>query len=116
MVSLAVAKSVVKNIRVSPRKLNLVAGQIRGKRVRVALDELAFSRKRIAIDVRKALMSAVANAENNHGMDVDQLIVDEAYVGQAFIIKRFHARAKGRGASIRKPFSNLTIKVREQED
>lgn len=112
----AIAKSIVKNIRVSPRKLNLVAGQIRGKHVRIALDELAFSRKRIAIDVRKALMSAVANAENNHGMDVDQLIVDEAFVGQAFILKRFHARAKGRGAAIRKPFSNLTIKVREREE
>lgn len=102
-------------IHVSPRKLNLVAQQIRGLKVAKALDVLTFSRKRIAVDVKKTLMSAIANAENNHGLDVDNLVVYEASVGQAFLMKRFMARAKGRGVGIRKPFSHLTIIVREQE-
>lgn len=105
----------LRRIHVSPRKLNLVAQQIRGMNVAKALDVLTFSRKRIAIDVKKTLMSAIANAENNHGLDVDNLVVHEASVGQAFLMKRFMARAKGRGVGIRKPFSHLTIIVREQE-
>ena len=100
------SKAILKNIRVSPRKLNLVAQLIRGHSITRARDLLLNSRKRV--------MSAVANAENNHGLDIDQLIVDEAYVGQSFVLKRFHARAKGRGVGIRKPFSHLTIIVREQ--
>jgi large subunit ribosomal protein L22 len=109
------AQAILRNIRVSPRKLNLVAEQIRGMKVNKALDVLAFSRKRIAHEVRKTLTSAIANAENNHGLDIDMLVVDQAYVGQAIVMKRFHARAKGRGVGIKKPFSHLTIKLREQE-
>jgi large subunit ribosomal protein L22 len=109
------SKSVARMIRVSPRKLNLVAGQIRGMAASAAVNELKFSRKRIAADVRKALESAIANAENNHQLDVDRLVVSEASVGKALVLKRFHARARGRGAGILKPFSNLTIVVRERE-
>ncbi|TWT05729.1 50S ribosomal protein L22 [Reyranella sp. CPCC 100927] len=110
------SKAVARMIRVSPRKLNLVAGQIRGKAANAAVNELKFSRKRIAADVRKALESAIANAENNHQLDVDRLVVSEASVGKALVLKRFHARARGRGASILKPFSNLTIVVKEREE
>jgi large subunit ribosomal protein L22 len=108
-------RAVARMIRVSPRKLNLVAGQIRGKAAAAAVNELKFSRKRIAEDVRKALESAIANAENNHQLDVDRLVVAEASVGKALVLKRFHARARGRGAGILKPFSNLTIVVKERE-
>ncbi len=107
------AKAVARMLRVSPQKLNLVAQLIRGKKVSTALAELQFSRKRIAGDVRKCLESAIANAENNHDLDVDDLVVSQAYVGKALVMKRFHARARGRGARILKPFSNLTIVVRE---
>ncbi|ALA16162.1 MULTISPECIES: 50S ribosomal protein L22 [Chelatococcus] len=107
------AKAVARNLRVSPQKLNLVAALIRGKKVSTALADLEFSRKRIAIDVKKALESAIANAENNHDLDVDDLVVAEAHVGKSLVMKRFHARARGRGARIEKPFSNLTIVVRE---
>ena len=107
------AKAVARMLRVSPQKLNLVAQLIRGKKVATALADLEFSRKRIARDVRKCLESAIANAENNHDLDVDDLVVKEAYVGKALVLKRFHARARGRGARILKPFSNLTIVVRE---
>jgi large subunit ribosomal protein L22 len=107
------AKAVVRMIRVSPQKLNLVAQLIRGKKVATALADLEFSRKRIARDVKKCLESAIANAENNHDLDVDDLVVKEAFVGKAMVLKRFHARARGRGARILKPFSNLTIVVRE---
>jgi large subunit ribosomal protein L22 len=107
------AKAVARMIRVSPQKLNLVAQLIRGKKVSAALADLEFSRKRIAHDVRKCLESAIANAENNHNLDVDDLVVKEAYVGKALVMKRFHARARGRGARIEKPFANLTIVVRE---
>ena len=107
------AKAVARMIRVSPQKLNLVAQLIRGKKVSAALADLEFSRKRIAHDVRKCLESAIANAENNHNLDVDDLVVKEAYVGKALVLKRFHARARGRGARIEKPFANLTIVVRE---
>ncbi|KAA2234630.1 50S ribosomal protein L22 [Salinarimonas soli] len=108
------AKAVLRNIRVSPQKLNLVAQLIRGKKVATALADLEFSRKRIARDVKKCLESAIANAENNHDLDVDDLVVKEAFVGKALVMKRFHARARGRGARILKPFSHLTIVVREQ--
>ena len=107
------AKAVARMIRVSPQKLNLVAQSIRGLSVQRALNELEFSPKRIAQDVRKALYSAISNAENNHNLDVDDLVVKEAYVGKALVMKRFHARARGRGARIEKPFANLTIVVRE---
>ncbi len=110
------AKAVTRNLRVSPQKLNLVAGLIRGKKVQQALADLEFSRKRIAQDVRKTVMSAVANAENNHNLDVDDLVVAEAYVGKNLVMKRFHARARGRAGSIMKPFSQLTVVVREVED
>lgn len=110
------AKVVLNRVRVSPRKLNLVAGMIRGKRVGDALTQLTFSSRRVAVDVKKALESAVANAENNHHLDVDNLVVAEAFVGKSLVMKRFRARARGRGAKILKPFSNLTIIVREQEE
>jgi len=109
------AKSVLRMLRVSPRKLGLVAGLIRGKKVAAALADLQFSQKRISKDVKKCLESAIANAENNHNLDVDDLVVAEAFVGKALVIKRFVARARGRGAPIKKPFSNLTIIVREVE-
>ena len=107
------AKAVARMIRVSPQKLNLVAQLIRGKKVATALADLEFSRKRVARDVRKCLESAIANAENNHDLDVDDLVVSQAFVGKALVLKRFHARARGRGARIEKPFANLTIVVRE---
>jgi large subunit ribosomal protein L22 len=107
------AKAVARMLRVSPQKLNLVAQLIRGKKVATALADLEFSRKRISREVRKCLESAIANAENNHDLDVDDLVVKEAFVGKALVLKRFHARARGRGARILKPFSNLTIVVRE---
>ena len=109
------AKAVSRVIRISPQKLNLVAQMIRGKKVSIALADLEFSRKRIAADVRKCLQSAIANAENNHDLDVDDLIVAEAHVGKSVVIKRFHARARGRASGIIKPFSHLTIIVREVE-
>lgn len=107
------AKAVARMIRVSPQKLNLVAQLIRGKKVSRALADLEFSRKRIAADVKKCLESAIANAENNHDLDVDDLIVSQAFVGKALVMKRFHARARGRAGRVEKPFSNLTIIVRE---
>ena len=110
------AMAVSRMLRTSPRKLNLVAGLIRRKPVAKALDELLFSKKRIAIDVRKCLQSAVANAENNHGLDVDELVVAEAYVGKTMILKRGRPRARGRFGRIEKPFSQLTIKVRQVEE
>ncbi|MCS0496712.1 50S ribosomal protein L22 [Ancylobacter sp. MQZ15Z-1] len=110
------AKAVVRNLRVSPQKLNLVAGLIRGKKVATALADLQFSRKRIAGDVKKCLESAIANAENNHELDVDDLIVAEAHVGKGLVMKRFAARARGRASRIEKPFSHITIVVREVEE
>ena len=107
-------QSLLKNIRVSPRKLSLVAGLIRGLPVGKALDQLTFSRKRIAVDVKKGLLSAIANAENNHGLDIDRLYISEIHVGKALSLRRFRARAKGRPSSINKPFSHLTIKVSEK--
>jgi len=107
------AKAVARMLRVSPQKLNLLAQLIRGKKVDTALADLEFSRKRIAVEVRKALQSAIANAENNHSLDVDDLVVAEAHVGKALVMKRFSPRARGRAGRIEKPFSNLTIVVRE---
>jgi len=109
------AKAVLRMVRVSPQKLNLVAQLIRGKKVDRALADLTFSSKRIALDVKKTLESAIANAENNHSLDVDDLVVAEAFVGKALVMKRFHARARGRAGRVEKPFSNLTIVVREVE-
>jgi large subunit ribosomal protein L22 len=107
------ARAKVVSLRISPRKLNLVAQSIRGLPVQRALNELEFSRKRIALDVRKALYSAVSNAENNHNLDIDNLVVAEAYVGKNLVMKRFAARARGRASRIEKPFSEITIVVRE---
>jgi large subunit ribosomal protein L22 len=109
------AKAVARMLRVSPQKLNLVAALIRGKKVAAALADLEFSRKRIARDVRKCLESAIANAENNHDLDVDDLIVVQAHVGRAIVLKRFAPRGRGRIGRILKPFSNLTIVVRQVE-
>ncbi len=103
-------------LRTSPQKLNLVAGLIRGKKVEKALADLTFSKKRIAQDVRKCLQSAIANAENNHNLDVDELIVAEAYVGKNLVMKRGRPRARGRFGRIIKPFSEITIKVRQVEE
>src|ERR1700742_725641 len=110
----AVAK--VRTLRTSARKLNLVAQSIRGLKVQRALNELEFSHKRIAIDVKKALYSAISNAENNHNLDIDNLIVAEAFVGKNLVMKRFSPRARGRASRIENPFSDLTIVVREQGD
>lgn len=110
------ARAKLRMIRISPQKLNLVAQLIRGKKVETALADLEFSHKRISGEVKKVLESAIANAENNHGLDIDNLIVSEAYVGKNLVMKRFRARARGRGARILKPFSELTIIVREVED
>jgi len=110
------AMAVARNIRVSPRKLNLVAQQIRGKKVDRALNVLTFSQKRIAGVVKKALQSAIANAENNHDLDVDDLVVAEASVGKNLVMKRFHARARGNAGGIEKFFSQLTIVVEEKRE
>ena len=110
------AQAVARMLRVSPQKLNLVAEMIRGKKVAAALADLEFSRKRIAGPVRKTLQSAIANAENNHQLDVDNLVVAEAHVGKALVMKRFNPRARGRVGKILKPFSNLTVVVREVEE
>ena len=107
------ARAVARTIRVSPQKLNLVAAMIRGKKVDKAVADLTFSRKRISETVLKTLQSAIANAENNHDLDVDALVVAEAYVGKSITMKRFHARGRGRASRIEKPFAHLTIVVRE---
>ena len=110
------ARAVLRNLRVSPQKLNLVAAMIRGLDANKALSALSFSRRRIAGDVKKVLQSAIANAENNHSLDVDRLRVKEAHVGKGLVMKRFKAWARGRGARILKPFSHLTIVVAEKEE
>jgi large subunit ribosomal protein L22 len=110
------AMAIARNIRVSPRKLNLVAQQIRGKRVDRALNELTFSPKRIAKTVKKVLQSAIANAENNHDLDVDDLVVAQASVGKNLVMKRFHARARGNAGGIEKFFSQITIVVEEKRE
>ena len=110
------AKVYLKSIRVSPKKLNLIISPIRGLNVEKALNYLSFSQKRISYQIKKALQSAIANAENNHQLDVDKLYVYEASVGKGLVMKRFKPRAKGRGVRILKPFSNLTIKLKEQSN
>ena len=110
------AMAFAKQIRVSPQKLNLLAQLIRGKKCEAALAELQFSSRRIAVDVKKLLESAIANAENNHDLDVDRLYVAEAYVGRAMVMKRWRARARGRVGRIEKPFSNMRLIVREREE
>jgi large subunit ribosomal protein L22 len=109
------AMAITRTIKVSPQKLNLVAAAIRGKKVQTALSDLTFSQKRIAATVKKTLESAIANAENNHDLDVDSLVVAEAYVGKSIVMKRFHVRGRGRTSRILRPFSHLTIIVREVE-
>ena len=109
------AQAVTWNIRVSPRKLNLVAGMIRGKKAQDAVAQLTFSKRRIAVTVKKTLESAIANAENNHSLDVDRLVVSKAEVGRAMVMKRFHARGRGRASTIEKWFSHLKIVVAEQQ-
>ncbi len=110
------AMAKLRMLKTSPQKLNLVAGLIRGKKVEKALVDLTFSKKRIAIDVKKCLQSAIANAENNHGLDVDELVVAEAYVGKNMTLKRGRPRARGKFGKIQKPFAELTIKVRQVEE
>ncbi|PIE07478.1 MAG: 50S ribosomal protein L22 [Rhodobacterales bacterium] len=110
------AMAKLRMLRTSPQKLNLVAAMIRGKKVEKALSDLTFSKKRIAGDVKKCLESAIANAENNHNLDVDELIVAEAWVGKNLVMKRGRPRARGRYGAIKKPFSELTIKVRQVEE
>ena len=110
------AMAIGNNLRSSTRKLNLVAQQIRGKAVSTALAELAFSKKHIARDVKKVLESAIANAENNHQLDIDSLVVSQATVGRSLAMRRFHARARGRAAGIVKEFSNITVVVRERAE
>lgn len=108
------AKAFASTIRTSPRKLNLVAGSIRGMSAGAAVNSLTFSKRRVAQEVKKVLQSAIANAENNHQLDVDRLYVAEAFVGKAMVMKRWRARARGRVGRIEKPFSNLTVIVRER--
>ena len=110
------ARAVTRMMRVSPQKLNLLAQLIRGKKVDRALADLTFSRKRIARDVKKTLESAIANAENNHDLDVDALIVSEAYVGKGLVMKRLKASARGRASRIEKPFARITVIVRQVEE
>ena len=110
------AMAKLRMLRTSPQKLNLLAQLIRGKKVDKALTDLTFSQKRIAEDVRKCLQSAIANAENNHNLDVDELIVAEAYVGKILVMKRGRPRARGRFGALRKPFSEITIKLRQVEE
>ena len=110
------AKAVTRKLRVSPRKLNDIATIIRGKKVEAALADLTFSRRRIAGDVKKTLESAIANAENNHDLDINELIVSEAYVGKKMVMKRFKPRARGRVGKIEKFFSEITIIVRQVEE
>ena len=110
------AKVVLKNLRISPQKLNLVLGMIRSQKADVAISKLQFSKKRISKDVEKALKSVISNAENNHSLDIDKLYVKEAFVGKGIVMKRFHARARGRGSRILKPFSHLTIILSEETE
>jgi large subunit ribosomal protein L22 len=110
------AKAVLRMLRISPQKLNLLAQLIRGKKVEKALADLEFSHKRISGQVKKVLESAIANAENNHGLDTDALVVAEAFVGNSLVMKRFTARGRGRSSRIEKPFAHLTIIVRQVEE
>ena len=106
-------KAINKNVRSSPRKINLLLKNIRGKKVDIAIRDLSFARQRIAFDIKKTVQAAIANAENNNQYDIDNLYIDEAYVGKSVVLKRFKARAKGRASAIKKPYSNLTIILSE---
>jgi large subunit ribosomal protein L22 len=109
-----IVRAVNKNLRSSPRKINILLKNIRGKKPEVAIRDLSFARQRIAFDIKKTVLSAVANAENNNQFDIDNLYIKEAYVGKALVLKRFRPRAKGRASPIKKPFSNLTIILSEK--
>jgi len=109
-----IVKATNRNVRSSPRKINLLLKNIRGKKADVAIRDLSFARQRIAFDIKKTLQSAVANAENNNQYDIDNLYIEEAYVGKSLVLKRFRARAKGRASGIKKPYSNLTIILSEK--
>ena len=109
-----IAKAINKNVRSSPRKINLLLRNIRGKKVDIAIRDLSFARQRIAFDIKKTVQSAIANAENNYQYDIDNLYVAEAYVGKSIVLKRFRARAKGRASAIKKPYSNVTIILSEK--
>ncbi len=109
-----IVKAINKNVRSSPRKINLLLRNIRGKKVNIAIRDLSFARKRIASDIRKTVQSAIANAENNYQYDIDNLYVKEAYTGKSIVLKRFRARAKGRASAIKKPYSNVTIILAEK--
>mgnify|MGYP001258631048 CR=1 FL=1 len=111
-----IVKAINKNLRSSPRKVNILLKNIRGKKVEVAIRDLSFARQRIAFDIKKTIQSAVANAENNNQYDIDNLYIDEAYVGKSLVLKRFRARAKGRASGIKKPYSNLTIILSEKKN
>ena len=108
------AKAINRNVRTSPRKVNLLLKNIRGKKVDVAIRDLSFARQRIAFDIKKTVQSAIANAENNYQYDIDKLYIAEAYVGKSIVLKRFRARAKGRASAIKKPYSNITIILSEE--
>ena len=109
-----IAKAINKNLRSSPRKISILLKNIRGKKPDVAIRDLTFARQRIAFDIKKTLLSAIANAENNNQFDIDNLYIKEAYVGKSIVMKRFRPRAKGRASAIKKPFSNLTIILSEK--
>ena len=109
-------KAINKNVRSSPRKVNLLLKFIKGKKVDVAIRDLSFARQRIAFDIKKTVLSAVSNAENNHQYDIDNLFISEAYVGKSIVLKRFRPRAKGRASAIKKPFSNVTIILSEKSN
>ena len=115
-----IVKAINKNVRSSPRKINLLLQNIRGKKADIAIRDLSFARQRIAFDIKKTVQSAIANAENNNQYDIDNLYIKEAYVGKSIVLKRFRARAKGRASSIKKPYSNVTIilseKINKKED
>lgn len=108
------ARAFLRMVKCSPQKLNLVAESIRGLPVNKALEQLTFSKKRVAVEVKKLVLSAISNAEHNYKLDIDKLVIKEAYVGKALVMKRFHVRARGRGAGILKPFSNMTVIVAEK--
>ena len=108
-------KAVNRNVRSSPRKVNIILKHIRGKKADIAIRDLSFARQRIAFDIKKTVQSAIANAENNYQYDIDNLFIEEAYVGKCIVLKRFRARAKGRASGIKKPYSNVTIILSEKE-
>ena len=110
-----VVKAINKNVRSSPRKVNILLKNIRGKKVDIAIRDLSFARQRIASDIKKTVQAAVANAENNNQYDIDNLYIEEAYVGKSIVLKRFRARAKGRASAIKKPYTNLTIILSEKK-